>query len=243
MNNTLANGLNLLETMASDGREYTVKELASRTSLPASNVCRLLKTLVASGYLQQDPKTRQYRVGLRVLTLSNARLASLDLRRVGHAFAARLCHEVDAPVYLSAPMEGRSVVVDVMWPSGYIGDPHIVVGALHSVTHSACGKVCAAYADAESRAGLAAALAAVVPPERLEDWDAEFEDIRNTGFARRLEGGLAAAAAPIFHAGGNFAGAIGAVFEPAAEILPGQEQAIRMAATGISFALGQPVST
>ena len=70
MNNTLQNGFMLLEFMAETANECSVKELAEHFELPNSHVCRLLKTLEATGYVQQIPGSRKYRISLKILCLS-----------------------------------------------------------------------------------------------------------------------------------------------------------------------------
>jgi len=242
LNNTLANGFMLLERLAQDGCERSVKELSEQTGLPPSHVCRLLKTLVETGYLEQDPASRKYRVSLKLLSLSQARLRNLDLRRVGHPFLARLGNELNANVFLSAPFRGRSIIIDVVWPMDVAGDPSIVVGTVHSVCHSACGKVCAAFLEPVDRDLLEQILAEETPPESLKAWSPEFCRIREAGLAVRKEQGIFAVAAPVFRAGNRFSGAVGVFFPAPARRMAAIEPAVRQCANAISFALGQPYS-
>ena len=243
MNNTLSNGFRLLELLSQDGGEYSVKELSGLAGLPPSHVCRLLKTLVQAGYLEQRAPSRKYQVSLKLLELSQARLMKLDLRLHGHCFVVELGPQLKAPVFLSAPCQGRSIVVDVTWPTGAGGDPVLVVGQVHSIRHSACGKVCAAFASNEERALLDEALSQETPPLSPEAWEAELARIRVTGLAVRREDGLVAVAAPIFRAGGVFCGAIGTFFSEEVGLPREAEGGIRRTARAISFALGQPVSS
>lgn len=76
MNNTLQNGFTILEYLAADAEECSVKELAEHFGLPNSHVCRLLKTLADTGYVEQTPGSRKYRISLKILNLSNMRLKS-----------------------------------------------------------------------------------------------------------------------------------------------------------------------
>lgn len=243
MNNTLSNGFRLLELLSQDGGEYSVKELSGLAGLPPSHVCRLLKTLVQAGYLEQRAPSRKYQVSLKLLALAQARLMKLDLRRHGHRFVVELGQQLQTPVFLSAPCQGRSIVVDVTWPAGAGGDPVLVVGQMHSIGHSACGKVCAAFASDEDRASLDAALAQETPPLSSDVWEAELARICETGLAVRREEGLVAVAAPIFRAGAVFCGAIGTFFSESVGLYPEAEEGVLRTARAISFALGQPVSS
>jgi len=240
MNNTLQNGFRLLETVARHAGEVSVKELSMQVSLPTSHVCRLLKTLVQTGYMEQSPETRKYRVSLRILNLAHARLAHLDLRRTGHPFVAQLTDELQAQAYLSAPWQGRSIIVDAIWPRHVTADLGVVIGQVHSVCHSACGKVCAAFATPQELEQLRAALAQEREPETLDAWQAEFRQIREAQFAVRSEGGVLAVAAPLFRAGGVFCGAIGARLPSGTGMSPELEQTVRRTAHAISLALGYP---
>lgn len=242
MNNTLANGFKLLEMLSEDGGAYSVKELSALAKLPPSHICRLLKTLVQTGYLEQLPESRKYRVSLKLLHLSQARLKKLDLRRVGHPFVEQLGHELKAPVFLSAPCQGRSIIVDVVWPQEAVGDPVLVVGQVHSICHSACGKICAAFALPDEQSLVESAIVSENPNDTLDAWNEEFRRIRETRFAVRCEEGVLAVAAPLFRAGALFAGAIGVCFPGDAILTPEIEQIVRRAATAISFSLGQPFS-
>ena len=51
------------------------QDLASRTGLPKNTVSRLTYALTQLGYLDQDPASGRYQLGLAVLELSAATLA------------------------------------------------------------------------------------------------------------------------------------------------------------------------
>jgi IclR family KDG regulon transcriptional repressor len=242
MNRTLKNGLDLLEMLSQDGGEYSVTELSEMAGLPSSSAHRLLQTLVTTGYLEQSAENRKYRVSLKVLRLSHARLQKLDLRRLGHPFITSLAGELKAPVFLSAPDRGRSIIVDVVWPREATGDPVLVVGELHSVSRSACGKVCAAFASQEEMPAIETALATERPGCDLTEWHDEFRRIREARFAVRREKDILAVAAPVFRAGNLFAGAVGVYFTGKRGLGSETEQAVRRVADAISFSLGQPYS-
>ncbi len=242
MNSTLKNGFRLLEILALAGTELTVKSLSEQTGLPSSHVCRLLKTLLATGYVEQNPTSRRYRISLKILTLSHTCLSRLDLRRIGHPFLVELGEQLNAQSYLSAPWRGYSIVVDIFWPRhGKGNDPAAEIGQTHSVRHSACGKVCAAYASPEERCQLQMD-GRVGDSRKGEDWGAEFDRIRNRGLAIRNEQGILALAAPLFRAGDHFCGAIGAMLPTGTLLTDTIEETLRSTARGLSFALGQPFS-
>lgn len=242
MNNTLTNGFKLLELLAASKSDSSVTELAEQMGRPASHVCRLLKTLVRTGYVEQNENTRKYRVSLRLLNLSHVRLSRLDFRKIGHAYAVRLAHKQKAPVYLSQPMKGQSIIVDVAHPAGSTQDLGIVVGQIHSAQLHACGKLCAAFASAEEQAQLGQLLMEQDQSFDLQSWLTDLSAIKSEGLAIRQAKGLLAMAAPVFMAEGNFCGAMGICFSKNPRSPEVAREALIQAAGGLSFALGFPVS-
>lgn len=253
MNNTLQNGFIILEYLAKEAEECSVKELAEHFGLPNSHVCRLLKTLVGTGYVEQIPGSRKYRISLKILNLTNARLRKLKLRHIARPYMQQLVRELKRPVFLTSNYNGYSLIIGTEYPEKFTGDAGLAIGEIHRVNRSACGKVCAAY----------------VPGKRLEellrdcDWSAatdksvtspelfkmELKQIREQGYAR-MEGetsrNVGAVGAPIFNASKQLAGAIGVVMpENADDWTPETWEKFtsktRECGESISFALGLPL--
>ncbi len=63
---TLAKGLKALETLEAAEHGLTLTEIANRLRESQSVVFRLLRTLAAPGYVQQDAATKRYTLGLRL---------------------------------------------------------------------------------------------------------------------------------------------------------------------------------
>ena len=253
MNNTLQNGFMLLEYLAADAGECSVRELAAHFGLPDSHVCRLLKTLVDTGYVEQAPGSRKYRISLKILNLSNRRLMRLKLRNIARPYLQKLVRELGRPVFLTAPYRNRSLIVATEYPERFSGDAGIAIGQIHSVNRSACGKICAAYAPEEELDELLAACDwsritehSVTDPARFRE---ELQSIRHCGYARmaaEFDENTGAVAAPVFNASCKLAGAVGV-------ILPGDAsrwtprlwtdfiEATRTCGESISFALGRPL--
>ncbi len=245
MNNTLQNGFAVLEHLASEADECSVKELAEHFSLPPSHICRLLKTLVDTGYVEQTIR-RKYRISLKILNLSNARLKKLALRNVARPYMQKLVEVLGSPVFLTANHHGFSLIIGTEYPQAFHGDGGMVIGQVHPVRHSACGKICAAYA-AEEELQVLLAQSAGNNEEDLQFLE-ELARVRRQGYSQFVRGTeIAAAGAPVFNREGELAGALGA-------ILPGDSgawdealwqkyiQGVKASAESISFALGFPLN-
>jgi DNA-binding IclR family transcriptional regulator len=250
LNNTLKNGFMILEYLAADAEECSVKELAGHFGLPNSHICRLLKTLAETGYVEQIPGRRTYRISLKILHLSNARLRKLKLRAIARPHLRQLVRALKRPAYLSANHGGRSLIIGTEYPDRFAGDAGLALGELHLINRSACGKICAAYAPVEVLETLIeacdwsrATAHSITSPEAFRE---ELEQIRRQGFARMAaEGapGLGAVGAPIFNAAGELVGAVGVVMpDDEKDWTPERWETFtartRACAESISFALG-----
>src|SRR5688572_10904343 len=61
--------LRLLDAFAAGESSLGVSELATRTTLDPSAVSRIARLLETDGYLERDPATRRYRLGLKIYQL------------------------------------------------------------------------------------------------------------------------------------------------------------------------------
>ncbi len=70
-NQSVARAVLILDAFAAAGgdMELGITELSETTGLAKSVVSRVVAPLVAGGYLEQNPRTRRYRVGLRMFEL------------------------------------------------------------------------------------------------------------------------------------------------------------------------------
>lgn len=69
-NLSLERGIMVLETLREQEEALGVRELARRLDLSAPAIQRILNTLLAQAYVEQDPVTRRYRLGHAVLALA-----------------------------------------------------------------------------------------------------------------------------------------------------------------------------
>lgn len=249
MNNTLQNGFRLLEYLSSTANEHSVTELTEVFDLPKSHICRLLKTLSDTGYVEQNPITRKYKVCLRILCLANACLTKLKVRERVKPYIHRLHETLNTSVFLAAPMQGEALIVDAIYPQGRETEISLVIGCINGPYDSATGKICAAWLNDDDLKEL---FVRVPPCKRTEKTLSEPEEIRKELKKVRCEKlaitkserseGLSAIAAPVFGFGGELVGSIGAIVPENSSNAEWQrfEEEIRDAAIGASFAMGDP---
>lgn len=248
MNNTLYNGFRLLDYLAETAEAMSVKELAEHFSLPNSHICRLLKTLTETGYVEQESRTRKYRVSLKILTLAQARLQQERLLELARPYMQQLVEKLDATVFVTRVYCGQSLIIGTEYPALFPLVRETLVGTVHSTTSSACGQICAAYSSAEVQSALLDATDWTAPGDfqnRRQDFEAELELIRSRGYALRdpsVQTG--AVGVPLFENDGKFNGALGVMLSSSrrrtAEDLQDIIQATLNCGKLISFAQGSP---
>ncbi len=72
----------ILDCFSQERTDLGVRELARLTGLPSSTAGRLLQEMKGRGILQQNPETKTYSMGIRLLNWSGVYLATLDMRAI-----------------------------------------------------------------------------------------------------------------------------------------------------------------
>ena len=109
MDKTLLKGLEVLEYVVLTGGPVRSIDIANDLQLQKSNVHRVLKTLQAAGYLQQDERTREYTPTLKLWELGAAAVADLGLRQYAAGAMRELSQASGETVHLSV-LDGRDVI-------------------------------------------------------------------------------------------------------------------------------------
>ena len=78
-----------------------VSDLARRTDLLPSDVHRILTFLQHCGYIEQDPRTKTYRLGCGLFKLGLTACQRMKLREAGKPLLQRISEEFDATALLA----------------------------------------------------------------------------------------------------------------------------------------------
>lgn len=118
---SLLNGLSVLEAFsASDHPLLGVTEISDLVGLHKSTVSRMLTGLTEAGYVQRDPETGRYRLGLGMIGLAGPLLAELDARRAALPYLEALSESTGETAGLSIWNGDHAVVVE------QVASPHLV---------------------------------------------------------------------------------------------------------------------
>lgn len=105
--------LDILEAFDYNTENLGVTELSHRLSLHKNNVFRLLATLECRGYIEQDPKTGNYRLGIKTFEVANVFLHHLGLCRQARPVLEDLVIKCNETAFLSI-LDGPEVVYVLM---------------------------------------------------------------------------------------------------------------------------------
>src|SRR5689334_11849719 len=175
----------ILTVLAGHPYPIGVAELASRLQLSTTSVHRMLTTLSALGWVEQNTRTSRYRLGTRFLGAGAAGLITHPLVQHGRHFLERLSEITGYDCFLSTLVAGRVVYLAKCDGENGLGnafEPGVSLPA-HSM---ATGKLLLAYTTRQARdelykAGLEPyAKGTITDPEELE---AELATILNQGYA------------------------------------------------------------
>lgn len=110
-NSTVDRALRVLEAFLTDDDALGVLELSRQLSLDKSVIHRILTTLVARRFLEQDPATRRYRVGLRVWELGQRYMGGQLLNDVAEQELTRMIANHPYATGYLGQLDGGDVVV------------------------------------------------------------------------------------------------------------------------------------
>ncbi len=240
---SVARAIALLDALAASEAGLGVNELARRIGVNASTASRLLATLEDGQLVERSPGG-PFRLGLKLVALSDRVLGQLDVRQRARPLLARLASETGETATLSVPGGGEAITVDFV-PSGSSVVSMARLGR-PSVPHAtATGKVMLAF-DSAGSGGPTGPLTAytertITDPAALA---AELAGVRERGYAEAVgerEPDLGAVAAPVFGRGEQLTAILG-IQGPASRLPAATRKALRapllQAAAELSSLLG-----
>jgi IclR family KDG regulon transcriptional repressor len=109
---SVANALDILESFTRTERELGVTELAHRMGLPKNNVFRLLATLEHRGYVEQNPETENYRLGVKILQIGSIFIEQRECRRQARPVLEKLAQEAGETSVVGVLRGNRIIYMD-----------------------------------------------------------------------------------------------------------------------------------
>lgn len=194
----------ILEALVEHRNGLSVAELVERLQLNKSTIHRILQTLVAWGYVSKDERTKEYRLGMKVVALSSQYLSGLELKTEALPFMETLQLQTEQFVHLGL-LDGNEIVyLEKIGPHTHLR-MYSQIGKRATIYSTGLGKAIFAQLDAVRQQALLRQLQYTPVTERTvrneEEFLREIEKTKLQGFAiddEENETGMRCVAAPIF---------------------------------------------
>jgi IclR family transcriptional regulator, KDG regulon repressor len=111
---SVSHALDVIEQFDGERDELGVTELSKRLKLHKNNVFRLLATLEARGYIEQNKATDNYRLGIRCLQIGQNYLGQIGLLRQARAILEETAHSCHETTFVAVLRRGVAVPLDAV---------------------------------------------------------------------------------------------------------------------------------
>jgi len=239
--------LAMLEAVAQEPEGLSNAEISRKLQIPKSSASYILRTLEKQAYLNRDPATGKYRVGLKILSLSRGALSGIDVREVALPIMRHLVEKTGLTCHLAILDGPDAVYIEKVEPPGFIR-MDTWVGRRMRVHATSVGKAMAAHISEERLEKILAdrgmekrtAKTITTLPRLLKD----LEKVRAQGYAVDDEEnnmGARCVGAPVFNQSGAIEASIGlsgTTNQVNAHTMPRILEALKDAARHVSMQLG-----
>jgi IclR family acetate operon transcriptional repressor len=221
-----------LASLLADHDSLSLSELAAAAGLAPSTAHRLLATLTSSGYARQDPASRRYAVGYRLIGLSaRAQQGIDDLRAAASGPMQELARAHGESAHLTV-LDRRDVVFIDQALGGLLVRMDVAAGRRIAAHATASGKALLAWLGPAQLDGLLAGARlarltehTITAPDELRD---ELAMVRRRGWAADVEEqelGVTCIGAPILVPGAPPPGSL-SISGPTSRLQPGDLAAL-----------------
>ncbi|MBI9083625.1 MAG: IclR family transcriptional regulator [Desulfobacterales bacterium] len=201
---SLERGLKILDILGQAGKPLLLGDIAGHFSIDRSSVFRLVSTLAKCGYVLQDPETKRYSIGFRVLALSGAVSSQSRIDDLVRPVMVDIVSKTGQNTHL-AILDGTEVVfIAVDQPTAAVS-LNITVGTREPASVTALGKSLIAFMPAEERkAFLSGIQFKKYTPKSIthaSDLELNLEPVRKDRLAtddEEYRAGIVCFAAPVF---------------------------------------------
>ena len=128
-----------------------ITEIASMLDLNKSNVHSILSTFKAMDYLEQDPESGRYHLGIGVFSLCRALGDRFSITQVAKPYLQELSNMTNERVYLAIPNEDHVIYLDAMYPTESANLMRTIMGEQAKMYCTGLGKAMLAFLPKEQR--------------------------------------------------------------------------------------------
>ncbi len=111
-NQSVERSFSIIEVMSEKGKEMKLKEIATKTKLPAGTVLRQLYTLMTLGYVSQNENNQKYFLTLKLSYIGRSIEAKFDIRRIVKPYLERISRITGEATCLSVQDNNEVLYID-----------------------------------------------------------------------------------------------------------------------------------
>ncbi len=212
--NSIEKALQILLTFQKRHSPIGVRELSTLLAFSPATVQRILQTLKAYGFVDQDPHTRQYRLGTIYFNFLESQQRAYPVTQLARPFMTDLLVRTNETVHLNVIEGSERICIDTLESSQHLKG-FMPIGSRSPLYAGASAKCLLAFSDTDFiEAYLQQAKPAAITKNTQTDLRKirkELETIRRQGYAASLNGrnqGLGSLSAPIRGARGRLSASI-----------------------------------
>jgi DNA-binding IclR family transcriptional regulator len=201
---SLERGLDLIELLAEGSPEKSLTALSQEAGFNLTTTHRILDALKSRGYVQQDPKTSEYKLSLKLFELGNKVIRHVKLREEALPVLKSLADKTGETAYLIIKDADEALCLERIDGHHYVKVLFLQIGGRMPLHIGAGPRVLFAHLPEEEidrivkREGLSRwTPRSITDPVRLEE---DLREIREQGYALSFEDvteGAAALGCPV----------------------------------------------
>ncbi len=198
------NSIDVLEAFKKDQGELGVTELSQTVGLHKNNIFRLLATLQSRGYIEQNIKSGNYRLGSKILELGHAYTRHSGLINIAQNVLQDLTRDINENSYLGI-MRNKQVIYVEHAQSHHVLQISSRLGVRISPLCTAIGRVIIAFVSADEQVNVIKenkfvkhTIRTIVDESELKK---ELKKVAKQGYAiddEEFDIGITCIAAPVF---------------------------------------------
>lgn len=109
---SVARTINIMEFIAENGNLAGLTTISKGIGLSKSTTYGLIATLEQFGYVQQNQKTGEYSLGIKLFELGQIVHSSMDVRSIARPYLEELVHEYEETAHLAVLIQGEVIYID-----------------------------------------------------------------------------------------------------------------------------------
>ena len=212
--NSIEKALQILLAFSTERSVWGVRDLSHHLDLSPSTVQRILKTLKEHGFVDQDPKTRHYRLGTVYFHFLGILQSAFPISRSAIPYMERLQSQTQETVHLNVIDDAERVCIEHVETSQYL-KASMPIGHRSPLYAGASSKCLLAFSPADFRRQYLRQVSLVALTEKTvadaKQLAIEIDRTRRQGYASSLgerTPGLGSLSAPVFNHNGHLLAAI-----------------------------------